>query len=60
LVGFVLLGRGDLRVGGLVALAAMGLLIPGPTGWLTFGLGWSAAGITALAGARPVGPLRGA
>jgi hypothetical protein len=60
LVGFALLGRGDLRIGALVALAAVGLLIPAPTGWLTFGLGWSAAGITALSGARPVGPLRGA
>ena len=60
LVGFALLRRGDARIGGLVALAAVGLLIPAPTGWLTFGLGWSAAGITALSGARPVGPLRGA
>jgi hypothetical protein len=60
LVGFALLRRGDARIGGLVALAAVGLLIPAPTGWLTFGLGWSAAGITALSGARPVGPMRGA
>ena len=60
LVGFALLRRADARIGALVALAAVGLLIPGPTGWLTFGLGWSAAGITALAGARPTAPLQGA
>jgi hypothetical protein len=58
LVGFALLRRGDTRIGGLLALAAVGLLIPAPTGWLTFALGWSAAGITALAGAHPSGPLR--
>ncbi len=60
LVGFALLRRGDARSGALVALAAVGLLIPAPTGWLTFGLGWSAAGITALSAARPAGPFHGA
>ena len=33
-----------MRVGALVAIAAVGLLVPYTIGWLVFGLGWVAAG----------------
>jgi hypothetical protein len=48
LVGFCLISVGDVRVGALVALAAVGLLVPFTVGWLAFGLGWAGAGIAML------------
>ena len=44
LVGFALMTANDMRVGALVAIAAVGLLVPYTIGWLVFGLGWAAAG----------------
>ena len=44
LVGFALMTANDMRVGALVAIAAVGLLVPYTIGWLVFGLGWVAAG----------------
>ena len=44
LVGFALVTVEDTRVGALVAVAAVGLLVPFTIGWLVFGLGWVAAG----------------
>ena len=44
-VGFALLTVDDTRVGALVAIAAVGLLVPYTIGWLVFGLGWVAAGV---------------
>jgi len=44
LVGFALMTANDTRVGALVAIAAVGLLVPYTIGWLVFGLGWVAAG----------------
>jgi hypothetical protein len=44
LVGFALMTANDVRVGALVAIAAVGLLVPYTIGWLVFGLGWVAAG----------------
>ena len=43
-VGFALMSVNDMRVGALVAIAAVGLLVPYTIGWLVFGLGWVAAG----------------
>ena len=43
-VGFALMTVDDTRVGALVAIAAVGLLVPYTIGWLVFGLGWVAAG----------------
>ena len=43
-VGFALMIVNDTRVGALVAIAAVGLLVPYTIGWLMFGLGWVAAG----------------
>ena len=43
-VGFTLVAVDDTRVGALVAIAAVGLLVPYTIGWLVFGLGWVAAG----------------
>ncbi len=44
LIGFALMTVSDVRVGALVAIAAVGLLVPYTIGWLVFGLGWIAAG----------------
>ena len=44
-VGFALMTVDDTRVGALVAIAAVGLLVPYTIGWLVFGLGWVAAGV---------------
>ena len=43
-IGFALMSVSDMRVGALVAIAAVGLLLPSTIGWLVFGLGWVAAG----------------
>jgi hypothetical protein len=48
LVGFALLAMDDTRVGALVAIAAVGLLVPYTIGWLVFGLGWFGAGLAML------------
>ena len=48
LVGFSLVASDDERVGVLVAVAAVGLLVPFVAGWLVFGLGWTGAGIAML------------
>jgi len=45
-VGVALMAVDDTRVGALVAVAAVGLLVPYTIGWLVFGLGWVAAGFT--------------
>ena len=42
----------DTRVGALVAIAALGLLVPYTIGWLVFGLGWVAAGFAMLESPR--------
>jgi len=60
LVAVAIAGRGSLRLGGLLAVAAVGLLVPPPWGWLVFSLGWTLAGLTGLAETRPDRPLRGA
>ena len=52
LVGFCLIAIDDMRVGALVATAAVGLLIPFVGGWLVFGLGWTAAGLAMLTNPR--------
>jgi hypothetical protein len=48
LVGVALIATGDERVGALVAVAAVGLLVPFVAGWLVFGLGWTLAGVVML------------
>ena len=52
LIGFALMSVNDMRVGALVAIAAVGLLVPYTIGWLVFGLGWIAAGFAMLANPR--------
>ena len=52
LIGFALMSVNDMRVGALVAIAAVGLLVPYTIGWLVFGLGWIAAGFAMLANLR--------
>jgi len=52
LVGFALVAADDERVGMLVAIAAVGLLVPFVAGWLVFGLGWTGAGVAMLQGPR--------
>jgi hypothetical protein len=59
-VAIAIAGRGSVRLGGLLAVAAIGLLVPLPWGWLVFALGWTLAGLTGLAEAHPDRPLRGA
>ena len=48
LVGLALVATRDERVGILIALAAVGLLVPFVLGWLIFGLGWMGAGVAML------------
>jgi hypothetical protein len=60
LVAIAIAGRGSVRLGGLLALAAIGLLVPLPWGWLVFALGWTLAGLTGLTEGHPHRPLRGA
>ncbi len=52
LIGFALMTVSDVRVGALVAIAAVGLLVPYTIGWLVFGLGWIAAGFAMLENPR--------
>jgi hypothetical protein len=52
LVGFCLVAADDVRVGALVATAAVGLLIPFVGGWLVFGVCWMAAGLAMLTNPR--------
>jgi hypothetical protein len=53
LVGFCLFAVNDERVGALLAVAAVGLLVPFSVGWLVFGAGWLGAGIAMLLDPRP-------
>ena len=47
-VGLTLVRRGDWPIAGLVLGAGAALALPGTSGWLLFGLCWSAAGLAQL------------
>ena len=48
-VALTLVRRQDWPLAGLVAVSATALALPGTSGWLAFGLAWSAAGLAQLA-----------
>lgn len=57
LVGLLLVGRGDDRVGWVLVVAPAILLFGWPFAWLGFGFGWTLVGVLLLAGPEPDGSV---